>query len=114
MRQLVSFGASDFLCTAEILLAKALDRILLHMQGSAKQERCHMQLTRWLSLCAIVGGAGVILIEPILGWEGFVALTGADSDLRVMGGAVVLVGILTMILGDLENEKLPSRKGPSS
>jgi hypothetical protein len=84
------------------------------MSSNAKQEGCHMKLPRWLSLCAIVGGAGVILIEPILGGDGVAALTGVDSDLRVMGGAVVLVGVLTMIIDDLENKNLPASKEPSA
>jgi hypothetical protein len=62
-----------------------------------------MNLTRWLSLCAIIGGAGVVLIEPIFGWESYVALIGADTNLRIIGGAVALVGVLTLLVSDLEN-----------
>lgn len=62
-----------------------------------------MNLTRWLSLGAIIGGAGVVLIEPIFGWEGFVAVTGADPNLRIIGGVVALVGVLTLLVSDLEN-----------
>jgi hypothetical protein len=62
-----------------------------------------MNLTRGLSLCTIIGGAGVVLIEPIFGWEIFVALTGADSNLRIIGGAVALIGVLTLLVSDLEN-----------
>lgn len=69
-----------------------------------------MKLTHWLRLCAIVGGASVIPLEPLLGGEGVAAFTGADVDLWVMGGVVALVGVLTLIIGDLDNEQLPSRK----
>lgn len=62
-----------------------------------------MKLTRWLSLGAILGGTGVVLIEPIFGWEIFVALTGADTNLRIIGGAVALAGVLTLLVSDLEN-----------
>lgn len=73
-----------------------------------------MQLTRWLGLCATIVGAGVVLSEPILGWDGFVALTGANADLRIMGGIVALVGIFTMIIGEADNDNLPSSKGRAS
>jgi len=72
-----------------------------------------MKLTQWLSVCAIAGGAGVVLIEPILGWEGFVALTGADTDLRIIGGAVALVGVLTLLVVALERPGTLGSKGSS-
>jgi hypothetical protein len=72
-----------------------------------------MRLTQWLSGCAIAGGTGVILIEPILGWEGFVALTGADTDLRIIGGAVALVGVLTLLVIALERRGTLDDKGSS-
>ena len=62
-----------------------------------------MNLTRWLRLCAIIGGAGVVLIGPIMGWEGFVVLTGVDTNLRIFGGAVALVGVLTLLMSGLDS-----------
>jgi hypothetical protein len=91
--------------------SRTLDWILLWYRDNEKQEWCYMQLTRWLGLCAVSIGAGVVLGEPILGWEGFVALTGGNSDLRVMGGVVALVGVFTLIIGDLEQDELPPQKG---
>jgi hypothetical protein len=72
-----------------------------------------MRLTQWLTGCAIAGSIGVILIEPILGWEGFVALTGADTDLRIIGGAVALVGVLTLLVIALERRGTLDDKGSS-
>ena len=71
-----------------------------------------MQLRRWISLCAITGGVGVILSNEILGGESFAALTGGNTDLLVMGGGVVLVGILTLIFSSFE-EQMAQRKEPS-
>lgn len=62
----------------------------------------------------MVVGAGVVLGEPILGWERFVALTGANTDLRILGGAVALVGVCTLIIGDLDDNELPPQTGSSS
>jgi hypothetical protein len=66
-----------------------------------------MKLTRWLGLCAVVGGAGVVLNELILGWVGI------DTDLRVMGGAVTLIGVLTILIDDLGSQEVSHRKESS-
>jgi hypothetical protein len=73
-----------------------------------------MQLIRWVSVCALAGGVGVVFIEPILGREGFAAFTGVDPDLRIMAGAVALVGALSMLFGDMESKELLRGKGSSS
>jgi hypothetical protein len=66
-----------------------------------------MKLTRWLGLCAVVGGAGVVLSDLVLGW------VGVDTDLRIMGGAVTLIGVLTILIGDLGSQEVSHRKGSS-
>jgi hypothetical protein len=64
-----------------------------------------MQLIRWISLCAIVGGVGVVLSQLILGGEYFAALTGGNPDIPVMGGVVALVGFFTFFVSNLEKQK---------
>jgi hypothetical protein len=86
---------------------------LLHSDNK-KQEWCHMQCTRWASVCALAGGVGVVFIEPSLGSEGFAAFTGVDPDLRILAGAVALVGALIMLFGDMESKELWRGKGSSS
>lgn|GEM_PF-6984492 len=81
---------------------------------SEKQEWCHMQLTHWLSLCALVGGASVVLIEPLLGGERVTAFIGVDTDLQITAGAVALVGVLTMLIGDRESKEFSRGKGSPS
>ena len=72
-----------------------------------------MQLARWLGLCAVVGGTGVVFIEPILGWEEISAWSDTTADLRIMGGAVALVGMFALIVGNFEDDEAQPRKEPS-
>ncbi|MBM4258862.1 MAG: hypothetical protein FJ147_23535 [Deltaproteobacteria bacterium] len=70
-----------------------------------------MQLARWLGFCAFVGGGGFVVLEFLSGWEQVDAWNGANSDLRLMGGLVAIVGVLTVIIGNVAGDGELRRKG---
>jgi hypothetical protein len=53
---------------------------------------------------------GVVFLERVLGEQRMEALVGPNPDLRVIGGAVALIGVLLFFVGTLEGRGLRRAK----